>query len=516
MTMHPKAMQLWLPAAVSVLLLGLCYYAGIDKLLEIWGTSEEYSYGYLIPVISLFLAWQRKNELAAITFTPSWSGVGIVVIGLVMLIMGMQSTIFMVVHYSLVVTIFGLVLAVTGWRGMRILWVAVFFLIFMIPLPVFLYRSLSEFLQLVSSELGVAVIRLFGISVYLEGNVIDLGIYKLQVAEACNGLRYLFPLLSFGFLCAYLFRAPFWQRAVVFLSTIPITVLMNSFRIGVIGVLVNSYGIEQAEGFLHDFEGWFIFMACLGVLFAEMWLLTWLRKDRPEFSEVFGVDLPGPAPARAAAFKVSAPFVSSLVLLALAAGISYVLGQRAPVVPERKTLVEFPDTLGEWKGRRDALATVYLDALKLDDYIISDYHGPDGQWVNFYVAWYNDQAAGSAAHSPRSCIPGGGWQIKTITRRTLEDVYPGRPLVVNRVQIQKGEHRQLVYYWFQEQGRLLASEYWVKWYLFWDSLTMNRSDGALVRLTTALGPGEDWADGDRRLLGFSRELRGRLGAFLPE
>ena len=111
---------------------------------------------------------------------------------------------------------------------------------------------------------------MFGISVYLEGNVIDLGSYKLQVVEACSGLRYLFPLVSLSFIAAYIYHGAFWKKAIIFLSSIPITVLMNSFRIGVIGVLVEYGGPGQAEGFLHDFEGWIIFMACIAILVLEM------------------------------------------------------------------------------------------------------------------------------------------------------------------------------------------------------------------------------------------------------
>ena len=99
--------------------------------------------------------------------------------------------------------------------------------------------------------------------------MIDLGTYQLQVVEARSGLRYLFPLMSFGFLIAYIYRGPVWQKLIIFLSTIPITVLMNSFRIGVIGVTVEYFGIAAAEGFLHDFEGWIIFMTCLGVLLLK-------------------------------------------------------------------------------------------------------------------------------------------------------------------------------------------------------------------------------------------------------
>ena len=151
-------------------------------------------------------------------------------------VLGELSSIYQIIQYGFLFSLFGIIIAMVGLQGLRLVWVPFVYLLFMVPLPTFIYQGLSSALQLISSEIGVSVIRLFGISVFLEGNVIDLGIYQLQVSEACNGLRYLFPLTSFGFLCAVIFQAPWWQRAIVFVSSIPITILMNSFRIGVIGV----------------------------------------------------------------------------------------------------------------------------------------------------------------------------------------------------------------------------------------------------------------------------------------
>src|SRR5262249_37333932 len=129
---------------------------------------------------------------------------------------------------AFVVTLLGITLCIGGFPLLRVAFIPIVFLLFAIPLPYFIDSVLSWRLQLISSELGVAFIKLFGIPVFLEGNVIDLGQYKLQVVEACSGLRYLYPLLSLGFLAAYLFQAPLWKRAIVFLSTIPITIIMNS------------------------------------------------------------------------------------------------------------------------------------------------------------------------------------------------------------------------------------------------------------------------------------------------
>ena len=105
--------------------------------------------------------------------------------------------------------------------------------------------------------------------VYLDGNVIDLGVYMLQVAEACSGLRYLFPIMSFTYVFAVLYRGPLWHKLVLLLLAVPIAVLMNAVRIGIIGLLVDRYGIAQAEGFLHVFEGWVVFLSCIAILFLH-------------------------------------------------------------------------------------------------------------------------------------------------------------------------------------------------------------------------------------------------------
>ena len=204
----------------------------------------------------------------------------LIILGGLLFFLGAVATTHTLSQYGLVVTILGVALALLGWKAFKIVMVPLAVLFFMVPLPPFIYNTLSTKLQLISSEIGVAVIRLFGISVYLEGNVIDLGSYKLQVVEACSGLRYLFPLVSLSFIAAYIYKGAFWKKAIIFLSSMPITVLMNSFRIGVIGVLVEYGGPEQAEGFLHDFEGWIVFMACIAILVLEMALLAKIGSDK--------------------------------------------------------------------------------------------------------------------------------------------------------------------------------------------------------------------------------------------
>lgn len=508
----------WLVLAVSSAALSLMYWDGIAELLANWGRAEEYSHGYFIPLISLLLVWQKKTHLAALRFDGVWLGTGILVLGIVLFLLGTLSTIFMVVHYSLIIVLFGLALSYTGWSPLKYLGVPLVYLAFMIPFPQFLYNQVSFWLQLVSSEIGVAVIRWFGISVFLEGNVIDLGTYKLQVVDACSGLRYLFPLMSFGFLMAYLFKGPVWQRAIIFISTIPITVLMNSFRIGVIGVLVEYFGIEMAEGFLHDFEGWIIFMACTAILLGEAWLFWRFSSNRGSFWDSFDLDLPEalPASVQRQTRALPLPLLASVALLVITASTTDALVSRPAQAVERTSFAVFPDRVGSWDGDPGSLERDILAELDLDDYYIGDFIVEGGRPVNFYVAYYGSQQAGAAAHSPRSCIPGGGWEITDLQPRVLDDILiQGDPLRVNRLTIQRGDERQLVYYWFEQRGRIITSEYAVKWYLFWDALTRNRTDGALIRLTTVIQPWEDWTAGDARLIEFAREVHPQLSGFLP-
>ena len=171
----------------------------------------------------------------------------------------------------------------------------------------------------------------------------------------------------------------------------------------------------------------------------------------------------------------------------------------------RKDFSQFPMTFGKWQGKPDRMEAIYLDVLKLGRlYARRISSRQDRRPVNFYVAYYASQRKGESAHSPRSCIPGGGWEITSLTQRSVDGAtVAGQPLRVNRAVIQKGDDEQLVYYWFQQRGRVVTNEYLVKWYLFWDALTRNRTDGALVRLMTSVDPARNLAEADRQLSSFA-------------
>ena len=195
---------LWGILLVVSTLMWLIFSEGLVYLEKQWSDKEEYSHSYMLPMVVLFMIWQKKNILSEIKFTGSYTGVLVVALGLFIFLVGELSTLYILIQYAFLVVVFGLFLTFMGWRGYWQVAIPLLILFFMIPLPNFLYNALSGELQLISSEMGVWFIRLFGISVYLEGNVIDLGAMQLQVVEACNGLRYLFPLMAMGFILGLL------------------------------------------------------------------------------------------------------------------------------------------------------------------------------------------------------------------------------------------------------------------------------------------------------------------------
>ncbi len=496
------------------------FWIGLVSLGQAWLTPE-YSHGPLIPVISLYLFLRELRSAPPLDspVTDRWPGVLVMGFALVLAIFGNLTRIPDIVTYALIIWTGGLVLVVFGWnRGIRHQ-LPVFHLIFMLPLPQFIYWKLTIFLQGVSSEIGVWIVRQAGVSVFLEGNVIDLGVYKLQVAEACSGLRYLFPILSFSYLFAILYRGPVWHKAVLLLSAAPITVLMNSVRIGIIGVLVDSYGIEQAEGFLHFFEGWVIFICCIAILFGMAVALQRLTPNPLPLSQAVDLDVEGlgPIALRVLAIRTSAALAAGAMLTTSVSAAWLAFGEIETTHLDRRPFLLFPRQIAEWSGTTSRLDSDIEEILGADDYLNATYLAEGGNLVHMFVAFYNKQTEGSGIHSPEVCLPVGGWEVFSLEPHAVDmrDAGYGQ-FEVNRAVIQKGVSHQLVYYWFEQRGKRMTNDYKAKASVVYDSLTIGRTDGALVRFVTPIHADEGEDAADQRLQGFMRASLQRLPEFVPE
>ena len=289
------------------------FFNGIENLFQRWGQQQELSHGYFLPLIAGWMLWARRDALMQSLGKPVSLGLaGVAISAIVLMLSEITVTSLMIFQHGAMILLFAsAALALGGWSVFWLSLLPIAYLVFMVPPPYWVITILSQQFQLWSSQLGVWMIERMSIPVLLSGNIIDLGDYQLQVAEACSGLRYLFPFLSLGFLAAYLFNAPLWQRALVFLSTIPITILMNSFRIALTGVMVQQFGASHAEGLTHFFEGWVVFLLCMVLLFAVIAGLARLS-GRKNFGELLA--LPEIAPKPAATPWNQAAFTRNLAL----------------------------------------------------------------------------------------------------------------------------------------------------------------------------------------------------------
>src|SRR5262245_1970463 len=510
---HTNPFRIGLIGLAGILIVLAAFSGALLQLVDRWFSQEEYSHGFLVPIVAVCLLWMRRDALRASVGRPVWGGPIVLLLATVMHIAGQMSATPILSQVGFILAIFGLVLGLGGYGLLRTAMFPILFLLFAIPLPRFIDSAMSLQLQLVSSELGAFFIKLFGIPVYVDGNVIDLGYYKVQIVEACSGLRYIYPLLSLSFLAAYMFKAPLWQRALVFLSAIPITILMNSIRIGLVGLAVSYWCTRAAGGLFHFFEGWIIFIGCGGILALEIYVLA--RVFDKSFSEVFSFPKAtlGPISGRGVNPGNQAPLVVSLLLLCLSGLAVFHISSRAEVIPDRPRFVSFPERIGSWKGHATLLDPQIERVVGADDYLLSDYKGSNGEIINFYVAYYASQRKNDRPHSPSDCIPANGWKITKFVRTNYSDIGANWPL--NRVVIERNSIKQLVYYWFDERGKKIANEYLAKWYLRADAVVMNRTDGALVRLVTQIDRGETEHDADLRLQAFIRDALPTLSEFLP-
>ncbi|MEL6477457.1 MAG: VPLPA-CTERM-specific exosortase XrtD [Pseudomonadota bacterium] len=505
----------------SCLLAVLCFHEGMVALWVAWQVPE-YSHGPLIPVISGYLFLRQLKTVAPNRgpVVDRWPGVVVMIAALLLGMLGNVTQIEKIVGLAIIIWAGGLVLVSFGWERGKQFWPPVLHLAFMLPLPFFLYWKTSIALQLISSEIGVAVIRLMEIPVFLDGNIIDLGTYKLHVAEACSGLRYLFPVMSFTYIFAVLYQGSYWHKGILLLSAIPIAILMNSLRVGIIGVLVDAYGIEMAEGFMHYFQGWAVFICCILLMIGLARVLQRLAGDRRTLAQVLDVDTSGLGPqmARVRDIRPSRALLGCLAAFAVAGALWSPLSQPEAREIQRDPFILFPNQLGEWNSHaRHELPADITAALRADDYLSAAYFREGARApVDLFVAWYKNQSTADGIHSPEVCIPAGGWEMSEIEVTAIPLTVEGLQMSVpvNRAIIQKGLSRQLVYYWFDQSGRRMTSDYLAKLYVLWDALETGRTDGALVRLVTPIGPSEPVENADARLQDLMAETLPVLDGFI--
>ena len=258
--------------ALAMLLLMAWLYASIlARLFLQWvgpARDPNFEHGIFVPLFALFVLWQDRKRLQAIAPAPSWAGLPLIALGLLMLIVGVLGAENFLSRASLLVLLAGLVVLFQGWTFFRAVLFPWAFLLLMIPIPALILQQVTFPLQMLAAKLATALLQLVQVPVLREGNVIVLASMPLDVAEACSGIRSLLTLVTLAIIYGYLMETRIWMRVVLAFSAVPIAVVANSFRIFGTGLLVQYWDPDKAEGFFHTFSGWLIFVVALIMLFA--------------------------------------------------------------------------------------------------------------------------------------------------------------------------------------------------------------------------------------------------------
>jgi exosortase len=276
-----SSLSRWQGAALLALIAWL-YASILARLLSQWLNDPNFSHGIFVPAFALFVLWQERRKLKLIEPAPSWTGLPIVVVALLMLMLGVLGAELFFSRVSLLILLAGLIILFQGWSLFRAVLFPWAFLVLMIPIPSLILQKVTFPLQLLTSKLASVLLPVVGVPVLREGNVIVLPSMPLEVAEACSGIRSLLSLVTLAIIYGFLMDNRKWVRVVLACSAVPIAVAANSFRILGTGLLIQYWDPEKAEGFFHLFSGWLIFVVSLIMLFTLHRVICWIWKNGRE------------------------------------------------------------------------------------------------------------------------------------------------------------------------------------------------------------------------------------------
>lgn len=263
----PKSRALVYGQALLLLLLAAWLYAPLALgLAKEWWRDPNDAHGFFVPVFSLFLLWERRAKLSSLRIQPAWAGLVVVLAAMLAMVLGTITSGFFLYRISFLLFVTGLVVFLAGWKHLAAVSLPLAFLVLMAPSST-VSAEITIPLQIFSSKVANFLLMLVGVPAVREGNIILLPTVRLEVAEACSGIRSLFSLITLTIIYGYLAETRIRVRVLLVLSAIPISIMANALRIALTGVVVDYRGIEAAQGTLHLLSGWLIFAGSLGFVF---------------------------------------------------------------------------------------------------------------------------------------------------------------------------------------------------------------------------------------------------------
>jgi len=502
------------------------YYNTFQKLSIHWSKGDN-NYCYLIVPIFLYLCWEERKHFRFHQF--SWSPLGVfsTFLSITLIIIGELGSVITLVYVGIWGCLVGMFITIYGMR-VRLLLFPLLILFFIVPLPPFVNRLLTFKLKIAASTLSIIMLRVFNVSVFQNGNIIDLGISQLQVVDACSGLRFLMPLLLMSLLVGYFFCKGWGRRAILLAIVPPLSIFVNSLRIFVTGMLTVKGHPELAQSFFHDFSGWLIFMVAAAILLAAAFTIKKIGSNKKGSSglrlEAGGKDKSKASLRMDAEDKEDSKaigwirqIVLTLILCFLFASSGWALKMlpSARNLPERTSFSSFPMQIGQWQGKRHYISKEILDQLWADDYVSAIYIRPDlPNYINLLIPFYEYQGTRHTAHAPQSCMIGSGWALFNTSERLI-NMNPKGKIKIMTMTWEKENFKLLASYFFFQRGRVITNPWMNKFYLMWDMILKQRTDGALVRVEMTVVPQQSMDEAYSVLEDFITKIWPILPEYVP-
>ena len=475
-----KAACLWYyPALLRTVGLGLPLLLlcapTVGDLVNLWWNGYGFSHGFLVPLVSLYLAWLQGPTLRRIPVAPAlWPGLLLAGVATLLLLASQAGGVVTTAGIALILVLAGLVLLLCGWGYLKALAFPLAYLIFMTPVLDFLTEPLEWPFQLLTANMSVTMLQALGIPVLLENSIyIILPTVTLEVARECSGAGLLIAVLAIGLPLASLTLRAWWSRITLVVSSVMVAIMANWIRVAVMGVYAQAGG-KDLHGPYHILQGLFVDWVAFAFLFAGVWLLSRLEKAAPtpvltrKQGSSSGFIVPGAAWNRAW-------WLGSLTLAA-AAMFLYSLDRGATGL--KKDLATFPAVVGEWVIDHTLKEDAFVGLPAVDDSLARTYRAPDGRRVHLYVAYTTTQRQGKELV--------GMATVPLHEKAVATDLRVGTSsLPANRTFIDKS-HRQIpAVFWYHIDGMSYADRAQAKLATITQAFLRGRTDGALVLVSAA-------------------------------
>ena len=470
-----------------VLLVLAVYALPLAHLVATWSSRDEYSHGFIIPLVSMYLVWINRRRLAALTPTPSY-GLGLLAVlaSALLLVMGRVGSVLVFEQFSFVFMIGALVLLQLGMPYLRATAFPIAYLVFMLPVVDEVVGPIQGPLRQMTAEMSVAMLNLLGFPVLLQGLYIVLPRITLEVAQQCSGANFLVATIAIGIPLALLVLKSRLNQVILLISAVAIALVANWMRVALIGIGA-YYEYPVLHGPFHVLNGLLAAQIGFVYLFVAAWALSKTPRERLLRARTEGRET---APLPSASTPAVVPAAAGWTAVGLLGAMLLVLStyDRGPV-PLRAG-ADLPFAVGEWVevSRRVDLAPFRLESA--DREIVRVYRNPTGREVQVYIAYFNAQRQGKELvndHTRHLHDAAAQWRLP------LE---PSGAVSVNRGRLsaRRGDYR--IVFWYDLNGEVIADRYRAMGKSIVRALVNGRTNGALVVVTDAAGGGPDGRGGE--------------------